>query len=98
MVASGDLDIRVAPHFEAAIVRHAGADGVCIDLADVTFMDSTGLCALINARAAVGRVVIRRPSPVVLRLLELTDTGDLFEIHQDGAKGERQPAPTVTWE
>ena len=97
VVASGELDLTVAAQFEAAIVRQGGPDGVRIDLADVTFIDSSGIHALVNARAAVGRVVIRRPSTVVLRLLEVTGTGAMFEIEQDGlARGrDLEVAPPV---
>jgi anti-anti-sigma factor len=81
--ASGDLDLSVADTFEDE-VRKALSNGtaeVVLDLARVTFIDSTGLRALV--RVAEGtrhngvRLSIRRDlSPPVKRLLDLTCCGD----------------------
>jgi anti-sigma B factor antagonist len=58
---------------------------VVIDLADVTFVDSTGLGALIVARKAArergGSVSLISPPPVVRRLLGSTRLHDVFAIH-----------------
>ena len=57
---------------------------VIMDLSDVTFMDSTGLSALLRARAIcqAGNVemMLRDPTRQVLKILELTSTHHLFEI------------------
>jgi anti-anti-sigma factor len=81
--ASGELDLSVASAFEEEL-RKALADGtseVVLDLVQVTFMDSTGLRALIRvaqeARHTGARLSIRRGlSPAVERLLDLTRSGD----------------------
>jgi anti-sigma B factor antagonist len=48
---------------------------VVLDLAAVTFIDSTGLSALMDARAESNRngwsFSVQRPSPAVLRVVEL---------------------------
>lgn len=62
-----------------ALVEHAVSQGrthVVVDLADTTFMDSSGLGALVSglrsARTASGDLRIARPSEQVLTVLELT--------------------------
>jgi anti-sigma B factor antagonist len=53
-----------------------GARDLVIDCAELTFIDSSGLGALITANRAAslqfGSVTIRNPSAMVLRLLEIT--------------------------
>jgi anti-anti-sigma factor len=59
-----------------------GADVVALDLRDVTFIDSTGLQALVRlddlARAGRRALAIVE-GPAVRRLLELTGLGRRFE-------------------
>ena len=81
--ASGDLDLSVAKTFEDEL-RKALSNGtaeVVLNLGQVTFIDSTGLRALIRVSAETrhngGRLSIRRElSPPVKRLLDLTGCGD----------------------
>jgi anti-sigma B factor antagonist len=87
LLVEGDVDLAVADE-----LRTTGCDTVAanpgwplhIDLSEVTFMDSTGLGALvaINTAAAVdsGSVVLVGPTPRVLRLLELTALDQIFTI------------------
>ena len=83
IVVSGEIDLSVAPLFQEALVAEATGNGaVRVDVAGVTFIDSTGLHALVNARAAVKQLVIQRPTKAVLRLLEITGTTELFTIEQ----------------
>ena len=53
-----------------------GARDLVIDCAELTFIDSSGLGALITANRAAslqfGSVTVRNPSAIVLRLLEIT--------------------------
>ena len=49
---------------------------VVVDLADLTFMDSSGLAALVLARSRVvaggrGELVLTRPTGIVRRVLEI---------------------------
>jgi anti-anti-sigma factor len=71
----GDLDLVSAPKLDACLLALAG-DDVIVDLAEVTFMDTTGLDAIVvaNRRANVaGRLfVLRAPSHHVMRVLEVT--------------------------
>jgi anti-anti-sigma factor len=81
--ASGDLDLSVAKTFEDELRRALsnGTAEVVLDLAEVTFIDSTGLRALFRVaeegRRNGDRLSIRRDlSPPVKRLLDLTACGD----------------------
>jgi anti-anti-sigma factor len=53
-----------------------GAKDLVIDCAGLTFIDSSGIGALITANRAAnlhfGSVTIRHPTPMVLRVLEVT--------------------------
>lgn len=84
VAAPADFDIVSAPTFEAEL---ADADDLVIDCSEVVFIDSSGLQVLLQARtralAGGGAVVLRRPTEVVLRLLKVTATDDLFTIERD---------------
>jgi anti-sigma B factor antagonist len=81
---SGELDLVTAPGL-ADVLRHA-ADGtvaeVRVVLSEVTFMDSTGLDALLcgwqAALAAGVRFQVTDASPAVRRVLTVTGTDRLF--------------------
>jgi len=64
-----------------ARLRHYG-HAVTVDLAEVTFMDSTGLTTLIDAyRQAESNgwsFSVRRPSPPVKRVFDLAGAGRLL--------------------
>jgi anti-sigma B factor antagonist len=78
--AYGELDVATAPAAQQALLdgRSGGPVDVVVDLAGVTFVDATGLAALLHAAEAVrcGRRRLRLASPsrmlrVMLRLLDL---------------------------
>ena len=75
----GELDLATAAGLAEWLDDLAGSD-VVIDLAGLTFMDSSGIGAIARARrrlAASGTsLVVVRPQPQVLRLLELTGVTD----------------------
>lgn len=83
IIAQGELDILGAPHLAEAMPSR-GTTPVTIDLAGVEFMDSTGLRALLEARTAAAEAgrpfALARPSPAVLRVLELVDLMGEFEV------------------
>jgi anti-anti-sigma factor len=68
---------------EAGTEALKGSSGpLVLDLAGVTFVDSTGLGAFIELRHSasdVGRsIVLRNPTPRTRRLFDLTGLGDLL--------------------
>ena len=77
---SGELDIASAPLFEEALnaVISDGFAGVMVDLRELTFIDSSGLRALLRARTqadASGKgMILIGASDSAQRLFELTGT------------------------
>ena len=84
LVLHGELDIATTPEL-VEMLQRLGRQGhaVAVDLAEVTFMDSTGLTALMDAHLAArdnGWVFeIRRASPAVRRVFELAGVNALRE-------------------
>jgi anti-sigma B factor antagonist len=82
----GELDVatvpRLADPLRAAIA--AGKTAMVIDLAELTFLDSTGLMVLLNGLRRVGRqggnLVIMCTNPTVLRLFDITGTASTFTV------------------
>ncbi len=73
---SGEIDIATAGTLEEAARAHGGP--VVLDLAEVRFVDSTGVRALIDVLAEGGPAAMYRPSPAVRRMLALTRLDDRF--------------------
>ena len=82
--ASGEIDLSAKSLFEERLADMRVNDGdVVVDLADVSFFDSTGLVVLLHARqqleAAGRRLLIARPSLSVTRVLRVTGVDALFD-------------------
>ena len=73
---AGELDMATAPQLIEGATPLVGSDGdITIGLAGVTFLDSSGIAALLDigrALAGRGRVLLSRPRPNVRRVLQLT--------------------------
>lgn len=87
---AGELDLANAPQLIAAlsVVRDEPAGrAVVLDLSAVSFMDSTGVRALLEAdrlRRDTGRpVALLAPSPAVTRVLDLVELGAVFPTLDD---------------
>lgn len=78
VTVAGELDAASAPALAALIDPLVAKDvpSVVINLAEVTFMDSSGLRTLVRAaneaKASGGSLVLARASGAVIRLLEVT--------------------------
>ena len=75
--AQGDVDLAAADAMKAALADALQQSStVVVDLGEVGFIDSTGLSALVwghgQAQEADGSLVLRRPTPMLRRLLEIT--------------------------
>jgi anti-anti-sigma factor len=88
IIATGELDIATVPlleeAFEAAIAADDGAR-ILVDLAGLTFIDSTGLRLLVrmDETSGKGRLAIRS-TPIVDRLLQVTGLLDQLPlVHED---------------
>lgn len=81
VIARGEIDVSTAHELERAMLAasHGGAASVTLDLQGVTFIDSSGIQALIaGARRYqdTERDLAIVPSPSVLHVLELTGLED----------------------
>jgi anti-sigma B factor antagonist len=79
LTVTGEVDMSTSPALEDAIRQTFVTDGVTgllIDLSKVTFLDSTGINALVGGyRLATGRglrYVVTNPSRVVQQVLDIT--------------------------
>lgn len=73
----GDLDLATVPYLRAALVEHEG-EAVTVDLAQVGFVDSAGLRAMIEVRRLYPELRFVRPAEQLARLVELTGTATLL--------------------
>lgn len=84
LVLHGELDIATAPELAdlLARLRHHG-HAVTLDLAEVTFMDSTGLTMLMDAHIESARngwsFTVKRPSPAVKRVFALAGVNGVLD-------------------
>lgn len=82
-VLKGELDVASTEHVEERLhaVLDAGAHDLIVDTTEVTFLDSSGLRALVHARNLVeeagGSFLIDGMSPAVHRVLDLCGMLDL---------------------
>jgi len=78
VVATGEVDLSTVERLRATITAavEPGPSEVVVDLRAVTFLDSTGVGALIDARKQAmtygSRIRVINPQPVVRRVLEVT--------------------------
>ena len=81
---SGEFDISTASALRHALYDDAPAGEVVGDLSEVTFMDSSGLRALLEVRSKLEadgrRLVLENLPEQVRRLFEVAGITDLFEI------------------
>lgn len=72
---SGELDILTVPRLEEALATSTDGGALILEVADLTFIDSTGLRAIVRLagrREALGPVILSRPTPHVLEVLQIS--------------------------
>lgn len=85
MRPAGEIDVATVEPFRQAVLEALAAEpsALVVDLADVTFLDSSGLSVLAIAlkgqRAHDGRVSVVNPRPIVRRAIDLVGLGLLLE-------------------
>ncbi|SCG38200.1 STAS domain-containing protein [Micromonospora inositola] len=96
----GEVDLASAPRLERAldaVLDRPGLVEVVIDLADVRFLDSTGVAILLRGAAeAVGRggtLRVTNPQPVVTRVLRITAVDVLLGLPGGDADGTPTAEP-----
>lgn len=84
--ATGEIDLSNADRLREALrdAEHPSVPTV-VDMAGVSFLDSTGLTALLEHRLDAHGLTILNPSPQVTRVLRMASVLDLFVVEQTPA-------------
>jgi anti-sigma B factor antagonist len=84
---TGELDPATAPQLDEAvqgILADASVTRVVLDLAGLTFLDSSGLRVFVTIREALrsrgGELALSRPSANTQRLLDITGLGEVITV------------------
>ena len=86
---SGEIHVSTAPQFSARLTEaiESGKTALVLDMTGVEFIDSTGLSVLLNGLRLVnqrdGGLAIVCTNPTVLRLFQITNLDDTFDIFGD---------------
>ena len=97
LAVRGEIDVASAPEFHASLsdLIGQGSEIVMVDLSEVSFIDSSGLGALVGAEKEMRgaghelRLVVTQPQ--IMRLLELTGLDQVFTV-RDATTGYERPA------
>ena len=95
---AGELDLATAPRVRAALESELleRAEAVVVDLKEVTFMDSSGLAALLNFERDMGmrsrRLAIACPEGAARLLLDVTGVAERLDLHPSRADAEAAAA------
>jgi len=87
MAVSGEVDMATGPALRDNLlsVLAAGTHRIVLDLSAITFMDSSGLGALLGsqrrARLLEGEIRLAAPSERVVEILRLTNLDRVFDVH-----------------
>jgi anti-sigma B factor antagonist len=89
LAVSGEVDVYSAPALKEKIneLVQSGEKTLIVDLSGVAFLDSTGLGALVEARASTteagGSLPIVCNQERILKLFTITGLDGVFTIHPD---------------
>lgn len=87
VTAAGDLDLHTGPALRGELLGRieSGRHDLVVDMAAVSYLDSSGITVLISglkaARVLGGTVRLARCQPVILQLLELTGLSRVFLVY-----------------
>jgi anti-sigma B factor antagonist len=85
----GELDLDTAPQLRTVLVSLArqGAVHVTLDLAGMTFVDSTGLAVFVTGlkrlRQAGGDLALHSPSATAMKVLTISGLTSVFAISEE---------------
>jgi anti-sigma B factor antagonist len=96
VLATGEIDLVSGDRFRRCLQSCVDGGGlqIAVDMSGVSFVDSSGLKALImtkNSLPATGRLVVRNPSPVVRSLLSLSGIDQVLAVEPAPADQGRHP-------
>jgi anti-sigma B factor antagonist len=86
VAVAGELDLETAPLLRQRLhdLIESGHVALTVDLAQLSFLDSTGISVLVEALKLAGRrdgrLVLRAPAPSIRRVLEITGLIELFGL------------------
>ena len=85
IVARGELDVQSVPELRARLAEaiDAGKTSIVVDLAEVSFIDSLSLSALVGARRRLddsGRLAIVAVHEYVLLILQATGLEQVLDV------------------
>lgn len=94
LAVRGELDLATAPTLEAQLVAAAesATTTVIVDLTECGFLDSSGLAVLVKANKSlngIGPLTLIASSPLILKVLEITNLNRAFAIHPTLAAATR---------
>ena len=98
---AGELDIATVPRVKAALEAEpaASAGAIVVDLSGITFMDSTGLSALVTLEHALaaraGRLAIACPEGPARLLLDVTGLAEVLAVFATRDEAETAAAGPV---
>jgi anti-sigma B factor antagonist len=84
--ARGEIDVATSPRLREHMTQliEPGLELLIVDLAEVSFIDSTGLGVLVgamrNVRAGGGDLRLVVTQPQIIKLLELTGLDETFKV------------------
>ena len=81
LAVRGEIDMATAPQLEQLCRQFSGtAKQMVLDFSGVTFLDSSGINALLRATrtADASSITILNPSDQIVRTLRITGVADLF--------------------
>ena len=83
-VLTGEIDAHTAPVFTARFDPLPATGVITLDMSGVTFMDSSGLRALVDlagrAGAAGSSITVQAPSRSVAKIIEISGLTDVVDI------------------
>ena len=84
-VLAGEIDAHTAPLFAAHFDPLPDTGVITLDMSGVTFMDSSGLRALVDlagrAGAAGSSVAVQAPSRSGAKIIEISGLTDVIQVH-----------------
>ena len=92
VVLSGDVDLESSPRVRSALLDGVSMkDTVVVDMASVSYIDSSGVASLVEAfqaaRKGGTRFALARVSDAAMRVLELARLDRVFTIVDEVADG-----------